>query len=430
MLDGSRGEFDIALGVKSALERVDALTRYCRALVRSSSMCMVDGTVRYFDGRIYAAVTMDGVRVVLGNLLMDEGASPTDVRKMADMPLSVISEKVRERSDAIAFQNCIYDLKADVNRDFGPEWVVTELLPYKYSHRAKCHRFGQFLDEVLPDRKEQDAMLEFFSLAYVDRRAVSVEKMALFIGTGANGKSVVFDVIKAAIGEESVSTLDPAQLADEKMLPYIKGKRLNFSPDVRRTAAFESALKALSSGQKVTGRKIFCDAEQVVAPPLVFALNEMPPLRDTTDAFFRRLLIFPFDVTIPEEKQNKHLAADIIRDELPGVFNLPMLSRMSLRDRKYEFALSEKMRKRVDALKSEWRSDVFPVRAYLAQRLLTPFPSYPGQESVVITQNEILLGLRGQVSAAAVTKELASYGISVHRGHEQRTYRVFQIKEK
>lgn len=429
LLSSSREEFDRVKAVKSALDRIDSLTRFCRQMLRDSSLCVVDDCVRYYDGRVYASVTMDAVRGILGNLLMDEGASPTDVRKMGDMPLSVIVEKRRERSDALAFQNCIYDLEVGIDRPFSPLWVVTELLPYSFDDSARCPRFGRFLREVLPDEDEQNALMEFFSLAYVDRTKVSVEKMALFIGSGANGKSVVFEVIKAVLGEDAVSVLDPTQLADEKMLPYLKGKRLNFSPDVRRSAAFESALKALASGQKVTGRRIFCDAEQISAPPLAFAFNEMPPLRDTTDAFFRRLLIFPFDVVIPEEKQDKGLAAAIIRDELPGIFNWLMLCRISLKERGYEFAPSVKMRARLDALRSEWRSDVSPVRAYLSRRGLSPFPMYPGQECVPITQNEIVLGLRGMVSAAAITKELAGYGVKVVRTRESRSYRVFQIQK-
>lgn len=429
LLGASREEFVAATRVRGAQERVDGLTRFCRSLLRGSTLCMVDGSVRYFDGMIYAPAPMDEARAVLSNLLIDEGASPTDVRKMGDMPLSVIYEKKRTASDALAFTNCIYDLRAGKRCPFGPEWVVTSQLSYAFNERARCRKFVKFLGEVLPDGKEQAAMMEFFSLAFVDRREVSVEKMALFIGSGANGKSVVFEVIKATLGEDAVSVLDPQQLADEKMVPYLKGKRLNFSPDVRKGAAFESALKALASGQKVTGRRIFCDAEQISAPPLAFALNEMPPMRDTTDGFFRRLIVFPFDETIPEERQNKHLASDIIRDELPGVFNILMASRAALRERGYEFDLSAKMRSRLSALRIEARADKSPVCTFLAGRGLSPTPAYPGQLPVSITQGEIILGLRGAVSASSVTKELARYGVEVRRGHEVRTYLVYPIQK-
>ena len=55
-----------------------------------------------------------------------------------------------------------------------------------------------------------------------------------------------------------------------------------------------------------------------------------------TDGFFRRLLIIPFRVTIPEVEQDKDLAKKIIASELSGVFNwvLTGLDRL-LRQRRF-----------------------------------------------------------------------------------------------
>lgn len=425
-----RDAFASAAAVRGAQERVDSLTRFCRALLRVSSLCMVDGGMRYFDGCIYAPAPLTEVRSTLGDLLIDEGASPSEVRKMGDMPFSVIGERVLVLSDAIAFTNCVFDLRVGVPRPFSREWVVTSQLPYPFDDKARCPRFWAFLSEVLPDGDERDALMEFFALAFVDRTKVSVEKMALLIGGGANGKSVIFEVMKAVFGEDNISTLDPQQLSEDKMTPYLKGKRLNFAPDVRRSAAFDSALKALASGQKVTGRRIFRDAEQVCAPPLAFALNEMPPLRDTTDGFFRRLLVFPFDVSIPEERQDRHLADTIIRDELPGIFNLLLLYRTSLSERGYEFRVSSGMRKALEEIRLSSPGGESPVRMYLKTRGLSPTPSYKGQMPVPVTQGEILLGLRGSVTPSAVTKELARYGVQARRTHAARVYLVYPIQKQ
>jgi len=429
---GSRGErLCAATAIKGANERVDALTLLCREILRESTLCVVDGRTCAFDGRCYSPVTLEDVRVCLGNLLMDSGASPLDVRRMGDMPLSVISEKRRTRENALCFSNGVYDLDADsFSEGFDPGRIVTESLPYRYDPDAPCPRFISFLREVIPDKVERRAMLEFFSLAYVDRRRTSVEKMALFVGSGANGKSVVCEVVQRLLGEGSVSNLDPAQLSDEKMLPYVKDKRLNFSPDIRQGAAFDSALKALASGQRVTARRIFSDAEQITCPPIVFALNEMPYFRDTTDGFFRRLLVFPFDVVIPEERQDKTLADRICRDELPGIFSLLMKSRAELRSRGYEFAPSKGMSDRLESLRCEARSDRSPVRAFLQRRGLSPVPLRPGQPFVEITQNEINLGLRGAVSPTAISRELGHYGVEARRTREQRIYRVYQSDTK
>lgn len=54
---------------------------------------------------------------------------------------------------------------------------------------------------------------------------------------------------------------------------------------------------------------------------LAFNCNELPKNVEHSEAFFRRFLILPFDVTIPENKRNPNLAKEIIQTELSGVFN-------------------------------------------------------------------------------------------------------------
>ncbi|WP_157504790.1 primase-like DNA-binding domain-containing protein [Flavobacterium tegetincola] len=54
---------------------------------------------------------------------------------------------------------------------------------------------------------------------------------------------------------------------------------------------------------------------------LIFNCNELPKDVEHTNAYFRRFLIIGFDVTIPEERQDKQLPQKIIASELSGVFN-------------------------------------------------------------------------------------------------------------
>lgn len=54
---------------------------------------------------------------------------------------------------------------------------------------------------------------------------------------------------------------------------------------------------------------------------LIFNCNELPKDVEQSKAYFRRFLIVPFDVTIPEEEQDKELSKKIIDNELSGVFN-------------------------------------------------------------------------------------------------------------
>lgn len=418
-----------AVGVRGANSRADAITMYCREVLRNSSLCLIDGEVRYFGGRCYLPCKGEELLNVLGNVLIDQGVSPTDVRRIGDMPLAVLSEKTYAAEPLIAFENGVLDLRSgEFVHGFSPEKRVTESLPYAYRPFGTCPRWEAFLGEVMPDEKSRMALQEFFGMVFLDRRSLSVEKMALFVGSGANGKSVIFEVIKRVIGPDMVSTLDAAQLSDEKMIPYLVGKRLNFAPDMARSKDFSSALKALASGQEVTGRSIFKDAVSVKAPPLCFAMNEMPVFRDITDAFFRRVLLFSFDVKIPPEKQDKSLVEKICHHDLPGIFQWVMAGRERLISSGGEFTRSEKMEGDLELLRKDATAGAdYPVRAYLMTRGLAVYPQFPGQPAILISRNEIHLGLQGTVSFTAITRELASYGVKMYRSREIK-YRVYELR--
>lgn len=415
-------------GIKGSNDRVDALTLLVRGVLSSSSLCHIDGELHVFGGRCYVPVSKQAVLGVLANVLTEAGFSPTDIRKMADMPLSVVSGRSYARSRSLlCFTNVVVSLDGikPVGFPFGPQMVVTEAMSYAYDPDAACPLWEAFLSEVLPDSSVRAVLQEFFGMCYLDRRRLSVEKFLLLIGSGANGKSVIFEVMKAVFGEDNVSTFDSQQLVDEKMVPYVKGRRLNFAPDMRQSSAFDSALKALSSGQDVTGRRIYGDAEKVQCPPLCFAMNEMPFFKDTTDAFFRRLIPIRFEVTIPPQRQDRSLVRRIVASDLPGIFNWAIAGRNRLLASGGEFTpcpaidgYLRDLRRRVEEMSA-------PVRRYLSSKGYAVYPSYDGQPTVKVSQREIASAI-GDISPTAITREMGRYGIVPHRSREI-YYRVYQL---
>lgn len=81
-------------------------------------------------------------------------------------------------------------------------------------------------------------------------------------------------------------------------------------------------LKSLASGESVGARLPY--KEPFVMEDyakLIFNTNNLPSDVELTAGFFRRFLIIPFRVEIPEVKQDKELARKIIENELSGIFN-------------------------------------------------------------------------------------------------------------
>lgn len=407
-----------AIAVKGQNDRIDALALLCREVLRGSSLCFIGGEMHRYDGRCYVPCDRRDVLVCLGNLLVDLGVSPTDVRRMSDMPLGVISERSFVRSGAIAFENGVFHPDGSFVEGFSSSEPVTEVLPYAYDASASCPMWESFLCEVMPDERERMVLQEFLGSCYVDREAMSIEKFAIFLGKGANGKSVIREVVSRVMGRGNVSAYDAEQITRQEMLPYLIGKRINFASDMKVTAAFDSALKALASGQEVVGRKIYGEPVVVKAPPLVFSMNSLPPFRDTSDAFFRRVLLFSFGVVIPEERRDASLATRIADAESAGVFSWIMAGRERLLASGGKFTPCDSMDRELELLRSGVTSSEYPVKDYLEGKGYSLRPVYEGQPFTLVSQNEIDLGMRSTVSRYMITAELRRFGVKTFRSKE------------
>ena len=423
LLSSDRDRLDAIGADRSCQQRTDDYTSLLRDMLVRSTLCYLNEELHFFDGRSYVPVSLRRATSMLGNLLHDMGVGASDIRRIGDMPFLVLEERrYAIDSGKVCFENCVLDVRSGKVLPFGREHHTDYVRPFPYSDDVRCPMWRRFLDEVLPDADEQSCLQEFFGMCYLDRGVYSVEKFAMFLGSGSNGKSVVFDVMKSVIGKEYVSFLDPTQLLDAKNLIEVDGKRLNFAPDIRKSASFDSALKALSSGQEVTGWEMYKGGKVVKCPPLVFAMNELPRFRDVTSAFFRRVLLFSFDVTIPEERQDKSLASRIVRDESAGVFRWMMEGLWRLQERRGVFTYCEKMAANLENLKRRVRNEENPVLQYLDNAGWSTEPIWVGQEAVKVPATAIFQGMGCRVSMNAIAREMTAMSVRRERGTEIRYY--------
>lgn len=423
----SGAPLDAVVKVKGANDRVDALTLYCREILRSSTLCYIGGLMHYYGGRCFLPASPRDVLSALTNTLVDAGVSPLDARRMGDMPLAVIAERSFAPKNLICFSNGVLDLDGGTfHEGFSPDLIVTENLPYPYSPDAVCPLWEKFLGEVLPDAATRRVLQEFAGCCYLDRHRYSIEKFAIFLGEGANGKSVIREVLSDVMGRGNVCGYDAEQLTRTELLPYLIGKRINFASDMKVSAAFDSALKALASGQDVVGRKIYADPVTINCPPIIFSMNALPPFRDTSPAFFRRVLLFEFGVVIPEGRRDTSLASRISASESSGVFRWIMEGASRLMAQGGAFSPCPAMESALNRLQSRTSLSgaKYPVRAWMERNGYSPTPLYEGQLPVVVPQGEIMRGIGG-ISPTSISRELSGYGVASHRNKEI-FYRLYE----
>jgi len=196
---------------------------------------------------------------------------------------------------------------------------LTYCLGFEYQTAADSPKWNAFLNHVLPESAKQAVLAEYF--AYIFVRNLKLEKTLMLYGTGANGKSVVFDVMNALLGTENVSNYSLKSLGDNYFRAMIANKLLNYSSEISNKLQAEK-FKQLTSGEPVEARLPY--GQPMILKNyarLAFNCNELPREVEHSEAFFRRFLIIPFAVTIPANERNPNLAKDIIAEELPGVLN-------------------------------------------------------------------------------------------------------------
>ncbi len=208
---------------------------------------------------------------------------------------------------------------------FDKEHFLNYQLPYKYDSEASCHIFLKFLNEVLPDESAQRVLAEYLGYLFIrnGNKSIKAEKMLVLFGSGANGKSVVFEIILALLGRENVSNYSLTSLTDTNgyYRAQISSKLVNYGSEIGGKLEADM-LKKMASGEPIEARQPYGRPLLLHEyAKLIFNCNQLPKDVEQTDAYFRRFLILPFNVIIDEEKQDKYLAIKIVDNELPGILN-------------------------------------------------------------------------------------------------------------
>lgn len=208
-------------------------------------------------------------------------------------------------------------------REFKRSDFITHQLPFQYDALATAPMFQRFLDEVIPDKSKQKVLAEYLGYIFIKSSVLKLEKTLILYGTGANGKSVVFEIIEALLGVENMSNYSLSNLTDKNgyYRAMIGDKLVNYASEIGRDLD-NAYFKQLTSGEPIDARLPYGNPMRITEyAKLIFNSNELPHATEHNNAYFRRFLIIHFDVTIPESKQDKDLSNKIVKSELSGIFN-------------------------------------------------------------------------------------------------------------
>lgn len=251
--------------------------------------------------------------------------------------LAYLDILIRENTEAappnfIAFRNGIYNITDDSFYPFSPEYVITNMIPWDWNPNAYYELTDKVLNNIsCHDTDVRHLLEEMIGSCFYRSNALAGGKAFILTGTGSNGKSTFYDMVKCLLGVKNRSNLDMKKLNDRFSTVMLFGKLANIGDDTSDEFIADSAdFKKIVTGQTI-------DAEQKGQPKfnfepfckLLFSANSIPRIGKGRDSYaiLRRLAIVPFNAKFDPKS---HDFMPFIGDDLQCQESMEYLIRIGL----------------------------------------------------------------------------------------------------
>lgn len=296
-------------------------------LIGKMNICLIDGRIHSYVNGFY----VPGTKAIESEIVT---MIPTLKDAQIKETLSYIKRCCKEIEPAppkyIGFANGVLDIETDIMQDFSPDIVITNKIPWNYNPTAESTIVNDCLNQWTCGDSDIRFLLEEMA-GYCLYRKNILQKMFILTGEKANGKSTFLDLITWSIGAGNCSALDLSSVGKRFGTAVLAGKLVNIGDDISDEFldGYDIAtIKKIVTGDRLTaefkGRDLF---EFSPYAKMIFSANNIPRMKDGTDAMLRRLVIIPFnakfnnkyDSRLREKLQTKEAAETMLKYAVEGL---------------------------------------------------------------------------------------------------------------
>lgn len=242
---------------------------------------------------------------------------------------------------------------------------------------AECPNFMAFLKEVFLDDGDAVRFIqEWFGYQFLDH--ADGQKFLIAYGAGANGKSVLFNVLRKLLSTKNTSATSMTELGRQFGRENLINKYSNICNESSSDWFNADIIKEISSGETINiDRKHEKAVTVKIFTKLTFLCNALPMSADASYGYERRLLVLPFIKVFKPEEQDPYLE-DKLERELSGILNFAFEGLERLLENRFAFTESSTMEK----AKQRYLAQSNPMKLYVQ----SVFKAEPGEKSY---KNEI-----------------------------------------
>lgn len=249
--------------------------------------------------------------------------------KAAQIDLVVDKNILNTHNNLLAVQNGIVDLRTGQLIEPRPDYYITVKSPIAYNPDAPTpERFCQFMNEITcGDVELREYLLRI--LGYCLTGEIKEQAFFVFYGNGANGKSVLVNLLRNILGTLTGSVAQDAFILKRNgnslnpSLVNVKDTRMAFVSEGNNGQEMDSALiKSISGGDDVQARELYKGFISLNPHFKIFiTTNYMPAINFADDAMLRRTKIIRFENQFTGDKCDYELPGKL-QAEAEGILKL------------------------------------------------------------------------------------------------------------
>ena len=253
-----------------------------------------------------------------------------------------IEEAYQKQQYLINFMNCVLNILTGEFTTDRSNYIFDYVINANFVDctEKNCPVFMRFI-ETSAGIENKDCI--FISTGFALSSLINVKKSIFIVGESDGGKSTYLHLIESAVAPELVSNISFQQLGDRHYIIQLLGKKLNISYDNSSKAMDnEQIFKSVVSCEKIEGRALRENPVQFIPTARLFFASNKPYIFKHPDmALYRRIVIIPFEYSIPPEKQDKQLFNKLLK-ERDVIFSLAAKSLKEFVQSGYDFKMSSK----------------------------------------------------------------------------------------